>query len=206
MTTEFDERARTWDDDPQKWERAGAIAEQIAAEAAPGPATRLLEYGAGTGLVAQALADRVGQVTLADPSAGMREVMREKVAAGVLPTDARVWDLDLARDPLPSDRFDLVASVMALHHIRDYRAVLGAFASLLAPGGYVAVVDLDEDDGSFHAHSPEFAGHDGFPREQFRRDLESAGFDDVTVRTCYELERDDGVYALFLATGRRVEA
>ena len=99
----FDERARTWDDDPGKRARAAAAAAAIREAVDLHDGVRLLEYDAGTGLVSQALAADVGSVTVTDPSPGMREVMEEKVAAGVLP-DTRV--LDLSRDPALEERFD----------------------------------------------------------------------------------------------------
>ena len=130
----FDEEAATWDDDPAKVERAAVVADAIGAAVDPQPTTRVLEYGAGTGLVAQALRDQVGPLTLADPSEGMRAVMQAKVDAGTLP-GARVWSLDLTTDPPPEERFDLIVTVMALHHIADLGPVLAGFAALLAPGG-----------------------------------------------------------------------
>ncbi len=122
---------------------------------------RLLEYGAGTGLVTQALRDAVGPVTFADASAGMREVMHTKINAGELPA-ARVWALDLATDPSPDESFDLIVTVLTLHHIPILDGVLAGFAQLLEPGGHLCIVDLDEEDGSFH--EPGFEGHHGFPR------------------------------------------
>ena len=92
----FDDRAATWDD-PAKIERAQVIAEAISSAIDLDGTQRLLEYGAGTGLVTQALRSKVGPVTLVDTSEGMREVMRAKIAAGEL-TDARVRNLDLAND------------------------------------------------------------------------------------------------------------
>src|ERR1043166_9675393 len=79
---------------------------------------RLLEYGAGTGLVTQALRDDVGPATLVDTSAGMREVMERKIASGALP-DATVWNLDFSTDPVPDERFDVIVTAMTLHHIPD---------------------------------------------------------------------------------------
>jgi ubiquinone/menaquinone biosynthesis C-methylase UbiE len=199
-TSSFDERAATWDDDPAKVERAVQVAHAIAETLPLDPSLRLLEYGAGTGLVTQTLRPSVGPVTLADTSAGMRQVIAEKVAAGVL-TDASVWAVDLAEGPVPEERFDVVVTVMALHHIADLDAVLSAFASLLDPGGHLAVVDLDQEDGSFH--SAGFEGHLGFDRADLGRRLEAHGFDQVTFRTCHEIVRADGTYPLFLATARR---
>jgi predicted TPR repeat methyltransferase len=168
------------------------------------PTTRVLEYGAGTGLASQALAGEVGPITLADPSEGMRSVMADKIAAGAFPSGTRVWDLDLASDAVPNERFDLVLTVMALHHIIELGPVLNGFAALLADGGYLCVVDLDEDaDGSFHRSSPTFKGHDGFRRDDLAAQLEAAGFTDIRFTHCLDVEKDGGKYPLFLATATR---
>lgn len=198
--TDFDARAATWDD-PVKTERAAVVAREIIAAIPVGPGTRLLEYGAGTGLVTEALLDHVGPVTLADTSSGMREVMADKVASGRLP-NARIWDLDLATAAPPDEQFDLVVTVLTLHHIPDLDPVLTAFARLLAPGGHLCVVDLEAEDGSFHGEG--FAGHHGFARGWLTVRLEAAGFVDVAFRPCHTITRDDGTYPLFLATARRV--
>ncbi|MEJ5255713.1 MAG: class I SAM-dependent methyltransferase [Acidimicrobiales bacterium] len=197
----FDEQAATWDDDPAKVERAAAVAAALAAAVPLGPDTRVLEYGAGTGLVTQALRDQLGPVTLADTSEGMRAVMRSKIEAGILPTDARVWSIDLATEPPPDEQFDLIVTVMTLHHIPDLAVVLERFAMLLTPGGYLCVVDLDHEDGSFHGEG--FGGHHGFHRSEIAEQLRAAGFASVELADCGELVRDGVPYSLFLATARR---
>jgi predicted TPR repeat methyltransferase len=196
-TNHFDDRAATWDDDPAKIERAQVVADAIRATVDLDTNTRLLEYGAGTGLVSAALRDAVGSVTLADTSAGMRQVMADKVAAGVLP-DARIWDLDLATTPPPDERFDLVVTVLTLHHIPDLAPVLAGFATLLAGGGHLCIVDLEEEDGSFHG--ADFDGHHGFAPAELDAQLVAAGFTDVEHQRVHELERDGRSYPLFLAT------
>jgi predicted TPR repeat methyltransferase len=198
----FDEKAATWDDDPGKVERARVVAGAIRDAVPLGPTTRLLEYGAGTGLVTQALRDAVGPVTLSDTSVGMREVMRRKVEEGTLP-GARIWDLDLSTVPVPpGERFDLVVTVMALHHIARLEPVLAAFAELLDDGGHLCVVDLDAEDGSFHDEEG-IAFHHGFDRDELAGQLADAGFTDVTFRDCYEVERNGVTYPLFLAVAVR---
>jgi hypothetical protein len=47
----FDEQAATWDEDPAKVERSAVVAAAIIATVPLSSATRMLEYGAGTGLV-----------------------------------------------------------------------------------------------------------------------------------------------------------
>jgi ubiquinone/menaquinone biosynthesis C-methylase UbiE len=192
----FDERAATWDD-PAKIERAAAIARVIRQAISLDTAMRYLEYGAGTGLVTQALQSTLGPVTLADTSAGMRDVMADKVASGILP-GARIWDLDLSTDEPPDEQFDLIVTVLTLHHIPDIDRVLMWFATLLADAGHVCIVDLEAEDGSFHGDS--FEGHRGFERSALTGRLEAAGFTDVSFQPCHYITRDSGVYPLFLAT------
>ena len=203
MTPEtFDERAATWDDE-EHLRRASQIA-ALLREALPlTPDTRLLDYGAGTGLLSQHLVDDVGHTIVADPSEGMREVARGKVEQGVLP-GAQVIDLDLNRDPVPHDLdVDVVVAMMALHHVPDLPPVLAAFAQLLAPGGYLAIVDLEAEDGSFHGE--DFDGHDGFDRDQLTGWLADAGFDAPSFQHAMSITKEERPYALFLAVAQRGE-
>lgn len=192
----FDERAATWDEDPAKVERAAVVADAIIATVPLSSATRLLEYGAGTGLVTQALRDRVGPVTLADSSEGMRAVMQAKIDAGAL-TGARIWALDLVSEAPPPEQFDLIVTVMALHHVADLTRVLASFATLLAPEGHLCIVDLDHEDGSFHGEG--FSGHHGFRRAELADQLATAGFGEATFHDCHEMVRAGVRYTVFLA-------
>lgn len=200
-TGDFDEMAKTWDDDPAKVERAQVVAARIAQRLAPTTTTRLFEYGAGTALVAQALRDHVGPMTLADSSEGMRQAMAAKVAEGDLPTDARILALDLGADSVPDERFDLIVTVQVLHHIHDLARVLAAFAALTDPGGHLCIVDLEAEDGSFHGDG--FGGHHGFHRAELAAQIESAGFHDVSFEHAYDLDKDGHAYPLFLAVATR---
>ena len=198
----FDERAASWDDDPAHVERARVVAGAIRDAVPLDSSVRLLEYGAGTGLVSQALSDAVGPITVADTSSGMRKVMEDKVATGVI-TDGRVWDLDLAAAALPAsqERFDLIITVMALHHLSQLDPVLSNFATLLVQGAHLAIVDLDEEDGTFHGDG--FDGHHGFDHDALANDLRRAGFANVCFQRCHQIVRDGRTYPLFLATATR---
>ena len=121
--TNFDERAKDWDSDPKKIERAGAVAKAIRRAIPLSNEMEALEYGCGTGLLSFALQSDLGQITLADTSQGMLDVLSEKIAsAGV--TNMHPVRLDLASDPLPAGRYDLTYSLMTLHHIHDVNDIL----------------------------------------------------------------------------------
>ena len=76
---DFDARAKDWDSDPTKIERARAIAAAIEANVPLEPSMHALEYGAGTGLLGFALRPRVGELTLVDGSVGMLDVVDDQV-------------------------------------------------------------------------------------------------------------------------------
>lgn len=196
----FDSRAAEWDSDPAKVAQSGRVAAAILAAVPVPQSARLLEYGAGTGLVTQALGERIGPKVLADNSAGMRQVLQDKIAAGTLP-DAQVWELDLEHDPVPDAQFDLIVSSLVLHHVHDLPRVLAGFAALLAPGGHVALSDLDREDGSFH--QADFDGHHGFDRAELADQLRAAGLTEVSFTDCGAIDKEGTAYPVFLAIGRR---
>lgn len=202
--SEFDAKAQTWDQDPMKVERAMTVARAIS-EQVPVAGLRVLEYGCGTGLLGFALREEAGTLTLADTSEGMLAVLRGKIEAlgarNMVPLK-----LDLLADPLPGGAYDLVCSLMTLHHVPDTQGLLHAFREVLAPGGWVALADLDAEDGSFHGPAVTDV-HLGFDRDQLGRQLAVAGFREVQFSTVYEIRRGEGAelqrFPLFLVVARR---
>jgi ubiquinone/menaquinone biosynthesis C-methylase UbiE len=197
--TDFDARAETWDD-PGKVQRAEEVAAAMRRALPLSRSMKALEYGAGTGLLSFCLRGALGPITMADSSPGMRAVAERKIAAA----DAgamRVSDLDLTRDPVPSDRYDLIFSTMMLHHVPDVPRLLAAFHALLHPGGWLCHADLDAEDGSFHG--PEVKVHHGFERTTLRSWLAAAGFADVSVEDCCHIGHGERSYSIFLATCRK---
>ena len=203
-TSSFDDRAQTWDADPVKQERAEAVATALRRQIPLSPAWQALEYGCGTGLLSFALRADLRRITLADSSPGMLAVLDQKIAAAGL-TQLHPIALDLLTDPLPAERYDLILTLMTLHHVADVGRLLRIFHDLLRPGGWLAIADLDQEDGSFHG--PGFTGHNGFDRDALRAQLAEAGFSRVELCTAYVLKKatDQGPreYPLFLAVAAR---
>jgi ubiquinone/menaquinone biosynthesis C-methylase UbiE len=202
--TDFDARARTWDEDASKGERAQRLAEAIAFRVPSLAGKTVLEYGAGTGLLGLALQPLVAEVTLADSSREMLAVAREKIASRGI-RNARTLHLDLAAGPAPDLRFDLVCTLMTLHHILDTDGILGAFHRLLARDGILCIADLDQEDGSFHG--PGFTGHNGFERADLRVRMERSGFRNVRFATVHEVRKETTagtrVFPVFLAIAEK---
>ena len=203
--TNFDQRARDWDSDPDKVERARAVADAIRRAVPLSKQMKALEYGCGTGLLSFAIQSDLGQVTLADTSQGMLDVVREKIAS-LGATNMHPTRLDLASDPLPDERYDLTYSLMTLHHIHDVREMLAKFHNLLVPNGYLLVADLDQEDGSFHTDGMNDV-HLGFHRGELQKMVEDAGFENVVFFTAYKIKKKIGneekTFPVFLMTAQK---
>lgn len=206
MTTYFDERAKDWDANPTRVERAKVTAQAIRDMLPLRPGMSALELGCGTGLLSFALQQDFASITLADTSQGMLDVLADKIkAAGV--DNMHPLRLDLSIDTLPSTRFDVIYSLMTMHHIPDTNQTLHQCYALTAPGGYLCIADLEKEDGSFHKDTPDFDGHNGFDRGQLQKKVEAAGFENVQFKTVFRVPKQiDGVeksFPMFLMTAIR---
>ena len=197
----FDERARDWDT-PVRRARAEAVADAIRANVPLTATTRTIDIGAGTGLLGLALADDIGELVLAEPSEGMREVIAEKLAASDR-NDVTAIPFDLTGAPPPAEPFDLAISLLVLHHVEDTSTALDAIRGLLVSGGRIAIADLDTEDGTFHDADAEGIHHLGFDRAALGELAREAGFVDVGFSTATEIVEDDRRYPVFLLLGRK---
>ncbi|HEX2998206.1 MAG TPA: class I SAM-dependent methyltransferase [Anaerolineales bacterium] len=203
----FDERAKDWDSDPKKVERARAVADAIRKMVPLSTRMSALEYGCGTGLLSFALQADLGRITLADASQGMLDVLSEKILSANV-TNMRPTRLDLSIDALPAEQYDLTYSLMTLHHIEDTKDILSKFYALLKPKGYLLVADLDQEDGSFHTDGSTDV-HLGFERKSLQKLMEAIGFGNVTFSTAYEIKKkvlsgEEKVFPVFLMSAQKL--
>jgi len=162
----------------------------------------VLDFGAGTGLIAGKVAPRVARVLAVDVSEAMLAQLASKPE---LSDTVEPICHDLLAGPL--DRpVDLIVSAMAMHHVQDTAALMRALLRQLRPGGQVALADLDAEDGSFHPPDIEGVYHQGFQRASLGATMEAAGFANVRFQTACEVDRDGRRYPVFLVVAERPEA
>jgi ubiquinone/menaquinone biosynthesis C-methylase UbiE len=203
--TDFDKRAKDWDSDSQKVERARVVAEAIRGAIPLSTGMSALEYGCGTGLLSFELQPHIGQITLADTSSGMLDVLEQKIsAAGV--SNMHPLQIDPGMNHIPDRKFDLIYSLLTLHHIHDVEDVLRNFHSMMEPGGNLAIADLDKEDGSFHTDGTDDVHH-GFSREKLKALVEKTGFRNIHFSTVYTIRKmisdTEKDFPVFLMLARR---
>ncbi|MDD1702777.1 MAG: class I SAM-dependent methyltransferase [Methanoregula sp.] len=205
---DFDAAAATWDENPGRVRLAQNVARAILATVQPGPETDVLDFGCGTGLLTFALLPHVRTITSVDSSQGMLDVLDAKIKTqGTRNVQTRLADLENG-DLIPG-QFDLVASSMTFHHIRDVGKLLDRLAGVIRPGGRIAIADLDSDEGKFH-DSNEGVFHFGFDRHAMKKYLETAGFVEVRNRTAAIMQKpgpsgEMRQFSVFLMTGTKRE-
>lgn len=205
-TQRFDNKAAEWDANAVRAALADGVARAIIAHMPVGNPKNALEFGCGTGLVTTRIAPFCTRLSAVDSSGEMLRVLAEKLAASAI-TNVTPLHLDFSRPEQASELeggFDFVCSSMTLHHIPDTTGFLQELAGHIAPGGFIAIADLDTEDGLFHDDLTEKV-HYGFDRESLRAILEAAGFGNVSFMTAHIIEKKNrsgnlAGYPVFLVT------
>ena len=98
---------------------------------------RLLDWGCGGGIFAEAAAREGARVTGYDMDAVALEAAREHAAAESLGLDYR------ERPPPEGERFDVVTAFEVLEHVENPAALVADMACRLAPGGLLALSTIN---------------------------------------------------------------
>ncbi|WP_031434670.1 class I SAM-dependent DNA methyltransferase [Methylomarinum vadi] len=199
MTDLFKEKAQDWDANDMVRGLSTGIANAIQANVALDETLQVMDFGAGTGLIALQIADKVNKVTAVDVSQAMLDKLQAKAE---LHGKVEALCQNILEQPL-GIRFDLIVSAMAMHHVEDTDKMVACLAEHLKPGGRIALADLDEEDGSFHSVDAKGVYHTGFDRETLQSLLSRHGFKDIRFVTAHVLNKSDRLYPVFLvlATG-----
>jgi 2-polyprenyl-3-methyl-5-hydroxy-6-metoxy-1,4-benzoquinol methylase len=196
----FEALASTWDANPEYLQRSQAIAKAIQEAIPLYQGMDALECGASSGELSILLAPFLKHVLATDFSTNMIAIIQEKCKRlQVHNVSAKLFDP--MHDTLP-EQFDLLFSSMLLHHIPDTLAFFQRCHPWLKPKGYLAVADLDREDGSFHQDHTGVA-HFGFDRNEVKALLKEAGFSMHSEQTVYIIRKNNRDYPIFLLIAQK---
>lgn len=199
MTDLFLDKAQDWDERPVPARISEGVGAALLANVSMRPDLRVMDFGAGTGLICARVAPHVQTVYAVDISAAM---LAQLAAKPELQGKVLVFCQDIMTTPLGKP-VDLIVSAMALHHVEDTSQLLRIFAEHLPAGGRIALADLDTEDGSFHSANAEGVFHQGFSREALRAQLSTVGFSDIEFVTATQVVKDAHSYDIFLVTATK---
>ena len=143
---------------------------------------RWLDAACGSGLVARALAPRVGSVLGVDLTEAMIDLARREARREGL-ANAEFALGDATRLELPDSLFDGAVTRFSLHHIPLPGRMVAEMARVVRPGGAVMLAD--------HVHADD---HDGAHwQEEIERLRDPSHWSCLTHRTIQELGRRTGL-------------
>ncbi len=199
MTDLFQDKSTDWDTRPVPAQISEGVFRALSTAVDLTSELTVMDFGAGTGLLAGKVAPRVKKIVAVDVSPAMLEQLSKKPE---IADKAEIICQNILEVPL-GRTVDLVVSAMAMHHVEDTGALARTFFAHVAPGGRVALADLDAEDGSFHPPGTEGVYHSGFDRDALGDLLRDAGFTDVHFTTACEVTKEAKRYPVFLLTATK---
>lgn len=195
----FDTVAKEWNT-PERMKNTTSLAEdlliKIGVESAP--LVKALEIGSGSGMLAVLLSKHFKKIDCIDSSSGMREEFfqnKEKYSADNIFIYGEEY-LDST-----DEKYDLIYSQKAFHHIVDVEGELRKLKRVMAKGGRLFLIDFCTIPPEFHKDFPNFDGHHGFSKEEILDYFQNAGLKLAEYEIIRQGKSKDIDYNLFLAVG-----
>jgi len=187
-------KAKEYESKQRRLDTAKEIARKIKLNIDINKNMHIIDFGSGTGLLLEALANDVDRVTAIDISPSMTNILREKK----LPCKLDIKELDLTKENLQL-QVDGIVSSMTIHHIKDVKDIFKKFFNMLKNGGFIAIADLDKEDGSFHSVDTGVE-HFGFDREEFVNYVKDTGFTNIKIEDATIISKPHKEFGIFLLT------
>lgn len=192
----FKEKARNWDKNSLVVNNAKSIADAICLNIPLHKEMEIMDFGAGTGLLSSCISGYIKKIVAIDSSLAMLEKFKEK-------SSELDCEIELMQKKLPIDkienRFDGIISSMTLHHIEDIKELFNDFYNYLKDDGFIALADLQREDGTFHSDN-EGVFHFGFDTKEIESIAKEVGFKDIKIEETHIIEKPEQSYMVFLIT------
>ena len=192
----FANKSKSWDMNSKRVQNAKGIAQLIVNNIKIDKSMELMDFGAGTGLLSYFIAPYIKKIVAVDNSPSMLLEFENKCDEFSCHTE--IIERDLSSDTLER-KFDGIISSMTIHHLEDIPALFSKLYTMLDEGGFIAIADLDSEDGSFHSDNTGVF-HYGFDRQLLTRYAKEVGFSDITFSLANEISKPHATFTVFLMT------
>lgn len=195
MVEYFNKEAKNWDKKEGTSSISYHIFSTIVSRIALKNSLEILDFGCGSGLLTHKIAPLVKDVVGVDISNEMIQELQNRSLSNVTAICQDILDITIDR------KFDGIVSSMAMHHVEDTQKLFKSLYDHLKPDGFIALADLDSEDGNFHPESAKGVCHHGFDREYLRNLAIDVGFKHVRFYDVMTVEKPHGCYPIFLIIG-----
>ncbi|MGJ5620655.1 class I SAM-dependent DNA methyltransferase [Sulfitobacter sp. MF3-043] len=195
MTANWNDHAEGWDDnaDVQRYSELAfvSLVTEVEIRTTGWKSKRILDFGCGTGLMAERVAPFVREVVAIDTSEKMIAVLDAKGIANVVAMHGNVLDADFQRAHAWQSSFDLIYASSVCGFLSDYEGAVKSLVGLLKPSGTFIQWDwqaTDDDDV-------------GMTEMRIRNALTSARLRSVRAKPAFDIEADGMSLPVLLGVG-----
>lgn len=186
MSESWDDYADEWDLNPDVIRYADSAYETLIREVNLA-GLNILDFGCGTGSLAQKMAATAARVVAIDNSAKMINVLAAKNISNVKPLALDLSTTDSKSIPALNRKFDLITASSVFSFVEDYVATLTTLKKQLAPNGQLIQWDWYSDGTGM-----------GFTREMIEKAYQDAGFTPLKIEIAFDLTSEHGTMPVIM--------
>ena len=191
----FKDRADEWDKGDVRVNGAKKIADAIKQKITLNQEMCIMDFGVGTGLLGFEIAKECKKVYGVDTSSKMLEKLQEKNTPEL---SIEPIHQDIVKEPLDI-KFDGIVSSMTLHHVKELKSFFEVIAKTLTKNGFIAIADLEPEDGTFHSNN-DGVHHFGFDEKELSKILQKSGFENISFEHINTIKKPHKDFKVFLVT------
>ena len=192
----FAHKSKSWDMSSRRVKNAKSIAGLIVENINFDDGMEVMDLGAGTGLLSYFIAPYVAKIIAVDNSPSMLKEFKTK--ASEFDSQIEIIEADISKEMI-NRKFDGIISSMTIHHIEDTKALFSKLYKMLNENGFIAIADLDSEDGSFHSDNTGVY-HYGFDRDELETVAKEVGFKNIKFDLASTIEKPHCAFKVFLMT------
>ncbi|MBF0193093.1 MAG: methyltransferase domain-containing protein [Magnetococcales bacterium] len=192
MSDSWDDYAENWDGDERVIFYSQKAYDTLC-EVTNLSSLNVLDFGCGTGLLSEKIAQHAKQVVALDASPKMVEVLTQKKLPNVLTIAELLTETLISKNSLFKNKFDLIVASSVCGFLPDYEATIPLLKQLLLPDGVFVQWDwLSTDDGD----------DSGLTQKRVVAALKNTGFISVSFTQPFSISSTDGDMPVFMAVGK----
>ena len=135
MSDLFEEKSKDWDQNEMVTQLSSAVSSCILDNVEINSNMHVMDFGAGTGLITSQVAPYVNKITAVDVSESMLQQLASKQE---LTGKVAILCQDITSEPT-GEKYDLIMSAMAMHHVKDTDNLIKQLAAHLKSGAKLAL-------------------------------------------------------------------
>ena len=198
----FEILAKSWDSKPQRVKGAMSFASKVK-EFLPSDISSfdVLDYGCGTGLVSFCFSDDVKSIEGLDNSTSMIEVYNEK-SNKIGMKNIKGFVHNINEQDLQKEKYDLIVTNMTMHHIKNTQDFISKLTYSLKPNGYLAIADLQTEDGKFHSDNTGVE-HFGFEFDKITDYFKNNNLKNIKCDLFESINKPNNTYEVYYIIGEK---